>query len=183
MPAEWVIRLLPDEKIVWEGTPRPGFHFRLIDIPLMLFGFVFTAISSVFVVKAFPFGLLLPHFWVGLYMLGGRFFVDRKVRADTRYAITNSRALIVRRWPTQRVRTVNLNTVSEIDHAVHADGTGTICFGGSYSPFATSSFGRRQTPPAFEFIEDADLVMRLVHQPHGRNDPPPTPHHHPRPPT
>jgi hypothetical protein len=54
-------------------------RFTLIDIPLFVFGLFFTAISLVFVVGLFPFGLLLPHFWVGLYFTVGHFFVDRKI--------------------------------------------------------------------------------------------------------
>jgi hypothetical protein len=166
--GDFANQLLPGESIVWRGAPRAGLRFRLLDIPLVLFGLFFTAISLVFVVGFFPFGLLIPHLWVGLYFTFGRFFVERKVRENTTYAITQTRALIVRKWPTRRSSTVNLATVAEISLAEHGDGTGTITFGGSHWALVQLQWGGHRNLPAFEFIDDAPRVMRLLHQPRER---------------
>jgi hypothetical protein len=164
-------RLLPDETIAWRGNPRPGFRFHWWDVPMTLFGLVFTAISLVFVVGAFPWGLLIPHFWVGLYFTFGRFIIERKIRESTSYAITDSRALIVRTWPTTKLTTVNLTTLQEIALVEHGDGTGTVSFGGPYtSPFMRAQSWGHRVPPAFEYIDDAHHVLELAHQPHRRRD-------------
>ena len=138
---------------------------------MTLFGLVFTAISLVFVVGAFPFGILIPHFWVGLYLAFGRFIVERKIRESTTYAITDSRALMVRTWPTARFTTVNLGTLQEIALVEHRDGTGTVSFGGPYaSPWLRAQSWGHRVPPAFEYIEDAQHVLELAHQPQRRRD-------------
>lgn len=153
--------LSEDESILWQGAPREGFRFTLMDIPLVLFGLFFTGISLVFVSSLFPFGLLLPHFWVGLYFVGGRFFVERKIRQNTSYAVTERRALIRRTWPMKKSSSVNLETVPEISVAEHADGTGTITFG-TTTPFNRMSWPGQRGAPAFEFIDDAERVMRFI---------------------
>lgn len=155
-------QLQPGESILWSGSPRPGLRFTLLDIPLVIFGLFFTGISLLFVTSMFPFGLLLPHFWVGLYFVVGRFFVERKIRQSTSYAVTESRALIQRTWPTRKGSTVNLDAVPEISLAEHADGTGTISFGSNSSPFSRVSWPGQRSGPTFDCIDDAPRVMRLL---------------------
>ncbi len=154
--------LLPGESVVWEGKPVEGVRFQAIDIPRTVFGLFFTGISLIFVVSSFPLGLLLPHFWIGLYLVGGHYFFDAKARSHTSYALTQSRAIIVRRWPRYRLRTVNLLTVSEIGLTRSKDGTGTVTFGGQSFSGARMQFGNHG-PPAFECISEVDEVMRLAH--------------------
>ena len=169
MPVDtFANQLLPGESIVWRGAPRPGLRFTLLDVPLVLFGLFFTAISLVFVVTLFPFGLLIPHLWVGLYFTLGRFFVERKMRQNTTYAVTQTRALIVKTWPTKRSSTVNLDTVPEISLAEHRDGTGTISFGSSSSALMQFQWGGHRRAPTFDCIDDAPRVMRRLHHPPDR---------------
>jgi hypothetical protein len=52
----------------------------------MIVGVIFVAVGFVFVVVLFPFGLLIPHLWVGMYFAFGRFFIEEKMRSSTTYA-------------------------------------------------------------------------------------------------
>ena len=162
---EWSKSLLPGEEVVWQGRPRPGYRFRAVDVPMVVFGLFFTGISLLFVVTLWPYGLLIPHLWIGLYFTAGRFYVDRRIREHTSYAMTGSRALIVRTWPTRRSTSVNLRAVGDITLQEHRDGTGTISFGAPLGyPLAQMQWGRHAAP-AFEFIPDPGRVMALAHRP------------------
>jgi hypothetical protein len=180
MPAEVARELLPGEQLLWEGRPAQGVRFRPADVPLALFGLMFTGISLVFVVNLFPFGILVPHLWIGLYFLFGHFFVESKIRATTGYAITETRAIVVRRWPTYRLRTVPIRTAPEISLSRFRDGTATISFGPASAVVSRLQWGHH-APPAIEFIDDADRVMQLLHR-SDDNRPLPPPRVHPRPP-
>jgi len=171
--GELAADLLPHESVVWRGAPEAGVRVRLVDVPLIVFGAFFTLVSLAFVIPLFPLGLLLPHFWIGLYFLVGRFFVDSKIRAATTYAVTDSRALIVRTWPLRRSSSVNLDTVAEIAMTHHRDGTSTITFGPHHGPFTDVTWGFHR-PASFEAIRDGRHVMELVHQPHLRRSAPTT---------
>jgi hypothetical protein len=153
--------LFPGESMLWELQPQSGLRPRVTDIPTSIFGLFFTAVSSTFVIAAFPWGLLLPHFWIGIYFAFGHFFWDAKVRSNTIYVVTETRALVVRRWPLHRVRAINLANVAEIGTVRHKDGSMTITFGSG------STFGRRgrQGPPAFEFVEPSQELLRFLHGP------------------
>ena len=144
------------------GVPSRSLRFTLVDIPMTMFGLVFTGINAMFLVNTFPIGLLIPHFWLGLYFLFGRFFVDAKIRQSTAYAITDTRVLVVRTWPTNRLHTLTLRSLPEVSLSRHRDGTSTIRIGSVSRTAAEVSWGRR-SGVAFEFITDADHVMRLLH--------------------
>ncbi|MEM7742398.1 MAG: hypothetical protein AAF409_01700 [Pseudomonadota bacterium] len=107
---DWAPYLDPDEKVLWTGRPPQGFlldRSDLVDIPfslvwggiavpgggaVMVHGIVEPSLWSTITVPISGF-----FFFMGLYILVGRFFVDRWIRRNTRYAITNRRAYIATR--------------------------------------------------------------------------------------
>jgi hypothetical protein len=162
-------QLMPNEEIRWTGAPRPGLRLGLGDVPIMLFGGFFTAIALVIAVNTFPLGVLLPHLWVGLYLVGGRFFVECRMRERTTYAITDLRVIIVRSWPRRKVTAINLDAVAEIGMTEHRDGSGTISFGGSTSPFGALQPGARAVP-SLQFISEPQRILALAYDARGSHD-------------
>jgi hypothetical protein len=164
MSADVTRGLAPGERVVWEGAPIQGFRFRLIDLANAFLGLMFVAASLWFVVHWFPLGLLIPHLWIGLYFLIGRFLLDAKIRRSTGYAITDTRAIVVTEWPRYRLITVNYRSTPEISLVHHRSGRGTISFGPPRRVFSSREvFPLR--PTAFESISDPDQVMQLLHTP------------------
>lgn len=181
---EWQDRLGQGEQLMWTGRPKPGFRYRWADVPLTCFGLFFAGIGGTIAISAFPWGLLIPHFWVGLYVAFGRFLVERIVRESTEYAITDQRVLIVRAWPTRTTTSVNVPALAGIDLTEHRDGTGTIRFRESKSPSSWRSSGRSKqmnwtnlgnpTGPSFDAVEHPHQVMDLLRQ-HQAPPPPVNP--------
>lgn len=93
-----------DEKVFWEGAPRFWPFFLGRSFPILVFGFFWTGFVVVFVTSYFySFGLfkyfiILPHFWIGLFMLLGPTIYNALVFKHTYYAITDKRVIIQKGW-------------------------------------------------------------------------------------
>lgn len=166
---DWEERLGRDERLLWTGAPEPGFKFKLVDVPAVAFGLLFAGIGGMIALENLPFGFLIPHFWVGLYVAFGRFVVDRIVRSSTSYAVTDQRAIVVRTWPTRKTTSLPLALLSKIELTEHRDGSGTIRLHSHQDedlpkrpPFG--SFSPRQGP-AFEYVVRPHEVMALLRLP------------------
>jgi hypothetical protein len=102
----------------------------------------------------------LPFVVVGLYETIGHFFYDARIRARTRYALTNRRALIaldgkkpsLKSWPIQP------DTVVDFEEGVEA----TIHFATDSTKDSEGSW--THTRVGFELIADGDQVYRLIRQ-------------------
>ena len=104
----------------------------------------------------------------GLFMFMGRFFFDAWLRSRTRYALTDTRALIDRAAPFSSFSAVRLDRTPEIQIRERGHGRGTIRFGASISPFARGNFGTwspaLDPTPQFLAIDNARNVFDLVQQ-------------------
>ncbi len=107
--------LMPEEKIVWSGTPGKGIKFQSTDlafIPFSLLWAGFAVFWEATVIRGGAPALFalwgVPFVLIGAYITVGRFFFDSYLRLRSRYFLTNRRALIVTTWPSRRVRSVNL---------------------------------------------------------------------------
>jgi len=168
------------EKIYWKGNPRQGLKLRASDIFLIPFsllwgGFAifweFTA-TSIPAKNAAPAATIFPLFGipfvlVGLYIIIGRFFADAQIRKNTEYAVTNERAIIVSGLFSRKVKSINLKSISDISVSEKSDGSGTITFGESASPYGwwmNAGFfpGMRNQVPAFEMIENVKNVDSVI---------------------
>lgn len=159
--VDWTDRLGPGEQVLWEGKPAPGMRFSWTDIPSTVVGLAFIAISLVFVVVLFPFGLLIPHLWVGLYVAFGRYPAEAKMRANTSYAVTDQRALILSTWPRRRFESINPGAVGAITLSERNDGTGTIVFGPGSAQWEPWSKSRRRSP-SFQFVDHPAQVLQVI---------------------
>jgi len=175
-------RLLPGEKVLWEGRPKPGLLFTgrdlfLVPFSVMWCGFaVFWTIGASSALGGLPsqapapfsffplFGLIFVC--VGLYFVGGRFLVDAWLRDRTRYALTDQRALIVRAPPFGAVTALSLDRLSDMQLKEGVGGAGTIRLGPATPFFGRAGFSvwspALDPTPQFLAIPDARRVFDLV---------------------
>lgn len=178
-PTQIIINkeLLPGEKVLWSGRPQQGIVFRKMDallIPFSLFwgGFaIFWEVNALLILTETtdPIALVFPLFGIpfvliGLYIIFGRFMVDAKARSKTIYGLTNKRAIVVSGLFSKKVKSVDLNRLSDVSLNEKSDGLGTVLLGPEspfsnlmYFPFITTN----QTPQ-FELIENPRSVYSLI---------------------
>jgi hypothetical protein len=162
-----------DEHLLWSGQPRHGLCFRaqdalLIPFSLLWGGFaVFWEMSVI--VSGAPFDFILwgiPFVLVGCYIVFGRFFVDAHNRARTFYGVTNERILIVSGTFTQKVKSLQLRTLTDVSMTQRGDGSGTITFGPIQfaSTFTGTSWpgSGRYGPPCFDLIEQVREAYDII---------------------
>lgn len=168
-------QLSPNEQLLWFGRPRQGFFFRksdalLIPFSLMWGGFAIFWNAGVWFSDAPIFFRLwgIPFLVVGLYMIFGRFFVDVRQRKKTFYGVTNERIIIISGLFDQSVKSLSLQTLTDITMEEFTNGLGTITFG---TPNTTNSFGNNNFPfgrkreevvPNFDQIPQAKSVYETI---------------------
>jgi hypothetical protein len=173
--AEAIIQgeLSPSETLLWAGRPRLGIVFRGIDgyfIPfsVLILGFsVFWCFGVV--AQGDPIGLVVgvPLVLLGLYAGFGRFFVDRWLRSRMAYGISSDRVIIVSEWFSRRVRSLCLETLTDLSLTERANGAGRITFGPGLSLYgwhAQSSWlgSGSLSIPMFDLAENARQVYETV---------------------
>lgn len=142
------------ETLLWAGHPKRGFLLRPVDLFLIPFSLFWCGFAVFWMIGAsgmlwagsqratpgpinFIFALFgLPFVLVGLYMVFGRFLVDRAQRDRTVYAVSNERILIRSGLFSRTVKSLNLRTLSDITLSERSDGSGTVTFGASLPMFA-----------------------------------------------
>jgi hypothetical protein len=171
--------LLPSERILWCGRPPTGFLFRKSDAFLIPFSLLWAGFAVFWEYMAYAQGA--PTFFllfgavfvlIGVFFTVGRFYYDMRVRENTVYAVTDSRALILAGFARQSLTALTLKSLSQIGLELSGGGRGTISFGG---PSPMGSIVRnpswpgtgRYSPPIFERIDNAAEVYRLL-QPSSR---------------
>ena len=163
------------EHIIWQGQPKQGFRLAPQDafaVPFAVF-WLFAVLLILFLsftgkmndVDPIAY-VMLPVFLIfGLYMLVGRFLVDRLARRRTFFYLTTERALIESGlWRPNR-RSVYLSAAAEIQFRGGRNGRGTVQFGSPnmFGSLPPSWPGANQfLPPAFNDIEDAERVYNLA---------------------
>jgi uncharacterized membrane protein YdbT with pleckstrin-like domain len=145
-----------DEKVLWEGGPSfwPFFIGRSTVLTffgiiwmLFLLPFIFT---SGFLPGPFKYTfLLMPHFWIGLFMLFGPTIYTLLVFKHTYYAITDKRVILQTGWIGRDFNIIDFDkitnssvNVSLIDKIFGRSNTGNILVisAGSFSGNRSSTF-------------------------------------------
>jgi hypothetical protein len=112
------------------------------------------------------FYLIMPFFLlIGLYMLFGRFLVDRVARRRTHYYLTTQRAVIEGGLFRPNHRSISLAASPEIRFRGRRNGRGTVQFGSAsmFGMMPPSWPGASQfLPPAFDDIDEAERVYNLA---------------------
>jgi hypothetical protein len=178
------------ERFVWTGRPVQGVRFGardffLIPFSLLWGGFAIVWESIAFVgaitasasaqgagvgVAIFPlFGI--PFVLAGLYLIVGRFFADAWVRSRITYALTDRRALVLRRMFGDRLSAVSLTHCPGLSLNLRG-ARGDVDFEPSRTRFFRG--GNAWMPSLdgatrFIGIEDAADVFRMAQSASGRD--------------
>lgn len=169
------IDLAPGERIIWQGQPTQGFRLTPQDAFVMPFAVFWLLIVSMMVLSTFtgetkdvdPLAyIIMPVFLtVGLYMLFGRFLVDRAARRHIHYFLTTERAVIEGGIFRPSRRSVSLAAAPEIRFQRRRSGRGTVQFGSAnmFGMVPPSWPGASQSLPlAFDGIKDAERIYNLA---------------------
>jgi len=110
----------------------------------------------------------IPFILIGLYIVFGRFIVDALNRRRTFYGVTSERIIIVNGLFSQRTKSLNLRTLSDISLSERGDGRGTITFGpthpmGRWTPAGWPGTSQYMAP-AFDMIDRAKEIYDLIRQ-------------------
>jgi hypothetical protein len=146
--------------------------FHAMDIFLIPFSLLwggiptFVGISALLSGTATPaFFAILPFFIIGLYLIAGRFAWDAYVRANTRYALTDDSAFILRSGFGGGISNVYLPRTNNLNVKIRPDGSGTIYFGNapSMQQELGAMFGQLygKNVPTFISIPNAAAVYEM----------------------
>lgn len=178
------------EQVLWTGVPRKGFAFRKSDIAVIPFSIMWGGFAIFWEASVLRSNVLMMKLWgipfviTGLYVMVGRFFVDRWQRDRTFYGVTNERVIIVtKNLLGKQVKSLDLRTLHEITVDERSNKSGTITFGLSAptssapiikqkhrsfrlssSPSAGGTQNSEQNSPAFEMIVDVKYVYNLIRE-------------------
>jgi hypothetical protein len=171
--ADFRTHLLPGEQILWAGRPAQGLLLTrrdgfMIPFSLVWSGFAVFWEHSVLHTNAPGFFKLwgIPFVAIGLYLVAGRFFLDAWLRRGMRYAVTSQRILILRPPPFGNFVAIELKRLPDATLQERADGSGTIRFGQTTTPFGRNGWSS-WTPaldptPQFLGVSDVRTVFDLV---------------------
>lgn len=164
-------RLLPGERLLWEGQPDPR-AFTFAGAPVMIpFTVLWTAFSIFWEWSAIDSGAPLffalwgvPFVLVGVYLVAGRFAVAWREATRTWYTVTDRRVMLLGgAW---RPRYVELDLLSlpapQLDEG--GGGIGTITFGPAYpaARWLGPSWPGVRSAPAIIAVRDAGRVFRAI---------------------
>jgi hypothetical protein len=165
--------LAPGEQLLWTGRPPQGWMLRAVDAFLIPFGLLWSgcvvaALVQTIANRANWFGalFLVPFILVGLYFIFGRFLVDARDRQRTVYGITSERIIIVSGLRGRRVKSLNLDTLTDIT-LTESRGGGVITFGPlvpMWHWYAGSGWPGtgQQSVPRFELPGNAKQVYDVI---------------------
>jgi hypothetical protein len=164
--------LSPGEELLWTGRPKTGLVFRktdffMIPFSLIWFGFVIFWITMTVKMGApLIFTLFgVPFLFVGAYITFGRYIIDARNRANTRYGLTRERILIRTGAGQTTLTSLNIATLGTITLEQKADGTGTIILGeNDITPIAFQSARRYavKQAPRLEFVDNVQAVYNQI---------------------
>ncbi len=111
----------------------------------------------------------IPFVLFGLYLIFGRFIVDARQRKSTYYAITSERIIITSGFFRRSVKSLNIETLSDVSMSENADGSGMITLGPihpSYSAVAGTSWPGIELccPPSMDLADDVRYVYEKIRE-------------------
>lgn len=174
--------LRPNETILWEGAPVPGFHRRRLTFFLMLFGLPFLVIG----VSLFFYSLLLypqaanvsdggnalvttafslPFAAFGGFLVLGPIIESRTNARDIRYTLTTRAAYVIRhgQFPSVRVYPILPDTALELETGSRA---GTVWVHSRRERDSDGDLGT--TKAGFENIAEAEKVFLMIRDLQGK---------------
>ena len=171
--------LFPGERILWTGQPKQGFALRPMDALLIPFSLIWTGIVIAMFLPTMDFGpsgspnvILMFFLLIGVYFTIGRFIHDAVLRRMTSYALTDQRALFLRR---SKLTSLDLAHLPKLELNERSDGTGTIAFQNEGLSTINRYSGLNLWVPSmivstsFFGIERARDVYRMIRENSGRS--------------
>jgi hypothetical protein len=168
--------LRPDETLLWEGAPVPGWHQRGKSLFLMAFGAPFLVIGVALMIHSFAqlpkaatlsdAGLALfllafsvPFSGIGAFLVFGPFIDARSAARDVRYALTTRAAYVqrLRPFPSLRVYPILPTTALELERGKRAD---TVWVHARQERDSDGDLGT--TKAGFENIAEGEKVFNLI---------------------
>jgi hypothetical protein len=174
-----------NERLLWGGRPAQGIKLRKHDVFLIPFSLVWCGFAIFWTVAAtvgvfagiksgsVPAGTIifplfgLPFVLVGMHLVFGRFLADAKERGKTFYGVTDKRIVIVNGLFSQKIKSLDLKTLTAISMIQRADGSGTIAFGSPSNFFVSSSWAEEMYnsfSPSFQMIENVSDIYRIINE-------------------
>ena len=109
----WTDHLEPDETLVWAGRPIRAFRWHthglfasamlVIQVAFGLLALSLLSLAIVPILDLHPLGIVMVFFCPGLLLLCTMALWNWLKRRSAHYALTNNRALVVRRFPLKRL--------------------------------------------------------------------------------
>lgn len=132
MDVETYVReniLITGEDIVWRGRPVQGRPTKRA-LPRLLFGLVFVAFAVFWTAGAYTegglFGLLgLPFIAIGVWFATSP-MREKKRAANTYYAVTTERALIIEMGSNVRTTSIAPDDITDLQRSERPDGSGDL---------------------------------------------------------
>ena len=163
LPHPFDAMLLPNETLLWRGSPVQNFRFStqfiavvVVGIGLSVFGaWQMSDMSELYFIGIAP--LLL-----GLYLPFGYHINDTARRKRTHYAVTSHRILIQSGVIGNRISLLIAN-IPELIFTPNSDNTANILFGRP-TIIDYGSYKNKINPPFFEAITDGESVYQLILQ-------------------
>lgn len=130
----WIKNYLStDEYILWQGKPEKGSLFSKKDIFLVPFSIIWCGFaiywesSAILMDAPLLFKIFgIPFVFIGLYIVFGRFIMEKRKINHTYYAITNKKIL---RSQNGKIDVLDRNTLPSLHLLTGKSGRGTINFG------------------------------------------------------
>jgi hypothetical protein len=162
-----------NEQLLWVGRPPRGLILQATDVFLIPFSLLWGGFAIVWETMALAdgpwyFGLFgVPFVLVGLYMIVGRFWIDSWQRAGTYYGVTSERVLIVSMWLGRRIKSLAIDSLTDVSFSERSNGRGTITFGSippmlSWHYWGTVGSYGRGVLPSLVLSENAREVYRII---------------------
>lgn len=159
----WADDFLTDnERVLWRGAPEQGHLFTPMDIFLVPFSVMWCGFAIFWEVTAILSGAPvffclfgIPFVFVGLFLVFGRFIVQKRLINNTRYVVTDKRAL---RYRNGKVDFIDYCSGVKIHTNIGKNGCGTITFGEMPYPMM---MGYNMM---FEFMGNGPFMMTNIPQ-------------------
>lgn len=164
-------QLFPGERLIWSGRPVDGLRLRAADWCLIPFSIFWTVFSLIWMGGAYFTGASIlfrlfgvPFVLIGLFLLFGRFFTDAHTRSRTCYGITNERILILGGLFNRQIKSLLLQSLTDVTLNERKDGIGTITFGPTWILANQGESASPRTLPSFDLIPNAREVFRTIQE-------------------
>lgn len=178
----WTSHFRPDETLLWEGSPVPGWHQRGKSLFLMAFGAPFLAIGVALMIHSlvqlpktatlshaglalFLLAFSMPFSGIGAFLVFGPLIEARTAHRDIRYALTNRAAYVIRqgRFPSLKVYPILPSSALELEPGKRAS---TVWLHSRVERDSDGDLGT--TKAGFENIAEAEKVFLMIRDLQGK---------------